>query len=340
MPRSINSESYRRGAESPSASVRGSVAGGDRPDLRAIRGAGDLSGRSQRLAGPRKDHGTDCGRGGRRPSRRRIGSPRVGCACKPSGLAAFDLGTPCYTGDTSGTAGGSPPATSPTPSPQTAPTGVPQTDPSQSEDYWVYDRYGRPSRYVRDHRVVRPVRPVAYRPAARPVRPVVYRPAVRPVTYRPVVRRPVTGYPSWRSTVRPAPTVSYPTSPVPPVAWPTPTAATDVPAGASDFPSGSAAADLIGLLDRPELAQALGAMLLGPYGRTTEFPVGDVPVPTGAFTNLLDVLASQAGARLDGDVEAPDEPEAAVVSRRDPVQSTLGRSSEPRRARGCSGTVS
>lgn len=58
---------------------------------------------------------------------------------------------------------------------------------------------------------------------------------------------------------------------------------------------GSAASQLISLLQRPEVLQSLGAMAMGPAGRTT-IPVGSAqtPVPTSAFTNLLGLLANRA----------------------------------------------
>jgi hypothetical protein len=49
---------------------------------------------------------------------------------------------------------------------------------------------------------------------------------------------------------------------------------------------------------RPEMLQALMAMLLGQAGRQN-IPVGNTPVPVGAFTNLLGVLANQAAAEYN-----------------------------------------
>jgi hypothetical protein len=73
-------------------------------------------------------------------------------------------------------------------------------------------------------------------------------------------------------------------------------------------PAGSpAAAQLLALLFRPEIQQALVAMILGDLGRRT-VRAGDTPVPVAAFVNLLGVLAQQAaleyGAAVDLDGEA------------------------------------
>lgn len=58
---------------------------------------------------------------------------------------------------------------------------------------------------------------------------------------------------------------------------------------------GSAASQLLSLIQRPEVLQSLGAMAMGPTGRTT-IPVGSAqtPIPTSAFTNLLGLLANRA----------------------------------------------
>jgi hypothetical protein len=58
---------------------------------------------------------------------------------------------------------------------------------------------------------------------------------------------------------------------------------------------GSAASQLMGLLQRPEVLQSLGAMAMGSSGRPT-IPVGSTqtPVPTSAFANLLGLLANRA----------------------------------------------
>ena len=56
-----------------------------------------------------------------------------------------------------------------------------------------------------------------------------------------------------------------------------------------------AAAQLLRTITRPETLQALLSMALGGAGRR-QVPVGDTPVPAGAFANLLGVLANQASA--------------------------------------------
>jgi hypothetical protein len=60
------------------------------------------------------------------------------------------------------------------------------------------------------------------------------------------------------------------------------------------FGGSSATGQLVSLLQRPEFAQALGALNLGALGRRT-IPVGaqQVPVPTAAFANLAAQLADQ-----------------------------------------------
>lgn len=61
-------------------------------------------------------------------------------------------------------------------------------------------------------------------------------------------------------------------------------------------PGGSpAAGELLQTLFRPETLQALISMLMGMAGKQN-IPVGKTPVPVGAFTNLLGVLANQAAA--------------------------------------------
>jgi hypothetical protein len=56
-----------------------------------------------------------------------------------------------------------------------------------------------------------------------------------------------------------------------------------------------AAQALLQLVNNPQLSQALTAMLMGGAGART-LPVGDTPVPVGAMTNLVGVLANQASA--------------------------------------------
>ncbi len=61
-------------------------------------------------------------------------------------------------------------------------------------------------------------------------------------------------------------------------------------------PNGSpAAGQLLQLLARPEIVQALMSMAMGSAGRPS-VRVGDTPVPVGGITNLLGVLANQASA--------------------------------------------
>jgi hypothetical protein len=65
------------------------------------------------------------------------------------------------------------------------------------------------------------------------------------------------------------------------------------------MPVGSpAAAQLLQTIADPRLLQALMAMLMGQAGRE-KIPVGNQLVPTGAFTNLLGVLANQAAAEYN-----------------------------------------
>jgi hypothetical protein len=59
--------------------------------------------------------------------------------------------------------------------------------------------------------------------------------------------------------------------------------------------AGGAAGQLVRLLSRPEVLQALTSMMLGPAGRR-QVPVGGTPVPVASFANLLGVLANQAAA--------------------------------------------
>jgi hypothetical protein len=66
--------------------------------------------------------------------------------------------------------------------------------------------------------------------------------------------------------------------------------AAPVPAGGS-----AAAAQLLRLLTRPELIEALQAMALGTVGRR-QVQVGQTPVPPAAFGNLLGSLTSRAVA--------------------------------------------
>ena len=81
--------------------------------------------------------------------------------------------------------------------------------------------------------------------------------------------------------------------------------------GAAAAPGSPAAQQLLSIINRPEIIQALMAMALGPAGRT-HIPVGGgepsapgepaeppVQVPVGAITNVLGTLANQAGSDLN-----------------------------------------
>jgi len=59
-----------------------------------------------------------------------------------------------------------------------------------------------------------------------------------------------------------------------------------------------AAGQLMQTMFRPETLQALMSMLMGQLGRSN-VKVGSTPVPVGAFTNLLGVLANQAQAEYN-----------------------------------------
>jgi hypothetical protein len=61
------------------------------------------------------------------------------------------------------------------------------------------------------------------------------------------------------------------------------------------------------LFSRPEVLDALKAMMLSPIGRPS-VPVAGTPVPVGAFTNLLGQLANQAQAEFT--TYAGPQPEA------------------------------
>jgi hypothetical protein len=67
-----------------------------------------------------------------------------------------------------------------------------------------------------------------------------------------------------------------------------------------------AAAQLLQAMLRPEMLQALMAMLMGQAGRSS-VPVGNTAVPVGAFANLLGVLANQAAAEYNAVVSARGE---------------------------------
>jgi hypothetical protein len=78
----------------------------------------------------------------------------------------------------------------------------------------------------------------------------------------------------------------------PPMAAPPPMSAPPMPMGAGGSP---AAASLAQMLMRPEIQQALMAMLMGSAGRQ-QIPVAGTQVPVGAFTNAIGQLSQQASA--------------------------------------------
>jgi hypothetical protein len=67
------------------------------------------------------------------------------------------------------------------------------------------------------------------------------------------------------------------------------------PRSAPAAPGSPAAAQLLQLISRPEVLQALLSLALGRAGRG-EIPVGSTPVPPAAFANLIGTLANQAAA--------------------------------------------
>lgn len=66
-------------------------------------------------------------------------------------------------------------------------------------------------------------------------------------------------------------------------------------AGGGDESGLPAAGQLLGLLTRPEVLQALMSMVLGRSGRPTT-SVGNTLVPVSAVTNLIGALANQVSA--------------------------------------------
>lgn len=56
-----------------------------------------------------------------------------------------------------------------------------------------------------------------------------------------------------------------------------------------------ATAQLLGIMNRPEVMRALMSMMMGQAGRK-HVPVGGTPVPVGAFANLIGNLANQVAA--------------------------------------------
>jgi hypothetical protein len=80
------------------------------------------------------------------------------------------------------------------------------------------------------------------------------------------------------------------------------------PAAAGGLVGAPAAGQLLNVLGKPEVMQALQAMLLTPIGRPT-VSVAGTAVPVGAFTNLLGLLANQAQAQF----AASAAPQAASI---------------------------
>jgi hypothetical protein len=76
-----------------------------------------------------------------------------------------------------------------------------------------------------------------------------------------------------------------------PVAAPPAAAPAPIPAGGGS----PAAGQLLQTITRPEVLQALGSMAMGSSGRS-EVPVNGTDVPVSAFSNLISVLAGQAGS--------------------------------------------
>jgi len=68
--------------------------------------------------------------------------------------------------------------------------------------------------------------------------------------------------------------------------------------GAPALPGSPAAGQLLQTILRPETLQALMSMAMGPLGRPN-IPVKGTPVPVGAFSNLLGVLANQAASEYN-----------------------------------------
>ncbi len=70
--------------------------------------------------------------------------------------------------------------------------------------------------------------------------------------------------------------------------------------------AGAAANQLFQTMFRPETLQALMSMMMGGAGRQN-VPVGNTPVPVGAFTNLLGMLANRASAEYNATIGATGE---------------------------------
>src|SRR5437667_2097560 len=88
-------------------------------------------------------------------------------------------------------------------------------------------------------------------------------------------------------------------APAPPPQAQTAPPAPPAPVGAMPFAGAApAAGQLMQTMLRPETMQALMSMLMGQHGRAN-VQVGSTPVPVGAFTNLLGVLANQAASEYN-----------------------------------------
>jgi hypothetical protein len=81
-----------------------------------------------------------------------------------------------------------------------------------------------------------------------------------------------------------------------------PTAAPSIPATTGS----PAAGQLLNLLGQPHVAQALMSMMMGALGRQN-IQVGSTPVPVGAFSNLLGMLANRASAEYNATRVAESE---------------------------------
>jgi hypothetical protein len=78
-------------------------------------------------------------------------------------------------------------------------------------------------------------------------------------------------------------------------------------------PGGSpAAGQLLQTVARPETLQAVMSMVLGPAGKPS-VQVGSTPVPVGAFSNLLGVLANRAAAECNAAVARQSESAPAYL---------------------------
>ena len=132
-------------------------------------------------------------------------------------------------------------------------------------------------------------------------------PAPRPQPPQQLPAPPPPGMPPPASASPIAPPLSTPPPGVPgPPLRPPPPPTPQSPPPASAVGS-LAAAQLLALLFRPELLDALIAMAMGPAGRRSVV-VGDVPVPPGAFTNLLGTLAGEAAAQYNASIDNAAEP--------------------------------